>query len=196
MKTRDRIIEAAAALLDSGGEAAVTLRAVGHACGISHNAPYKHFEDRSALLAAVAIRDCVTLSDIFEKLGKERVKPLAKLKKALQDFSAYGRDYPHRYQLLFSDRDIAMQEGELQRAAMALFSAFAELVGECQAANVLPPVPTVGLAGLLYASVHGLIDLQASGRLKPKKGFKDVGHGITLLLRVLSMGSASTGAKR
>jgi AcrR family transcriptional regulator len=195
MKTRDRIIEAAAALLDSGGEAAVTLRAVGHACGISHNAPYKHFEDRSALLAAVAIRDCVTLSDSFEKLGKERLKPLAKLEKALQVLSQYGRDYPHRYQLLFSDRDIAMQEGELQRAAMAAFSALAELVGECQAGKVLPRVPTVELAGLLYASVHGLIDLQASGRMKTEKGFKDVRHGITLLLRVLSMGSASTGAK-
>ena len=43
MTTAERIIEAAAALLDSGGESAVTLRAVGLASGISHNAPYKHF---------------------------------------------------------------------------------------------------------------------------------------------------------
>ena len=41
-----RLIIAATALLDSAGEGAVTLRTVGHASGIPHNAPYKHFESR------------------------------------------------------------------------------------------------------------------------------------------------------
>jgi AcrR family transcriptional regulator len=45
--TKDRrLIVAATALLDSGGEGAVALRTVGHASGIPHNAPYKHFESR------------------------------------------------------------------------------------------------------------------------------------------------------
>ena len=45
--TKDkRLIIAATALPDSGGEGAVTLRTVGHASGIPHNAPYKHFESR------------------------------------------------------------------------------------------------------------------------------------------------------
>ena len=39
-----RLIIAAIALLDSGGEGAVTLRTVGHASGIPHHAPYKHFK--------------------------------------------------------------------------------------------------------------------------------------------------------
>ena len=53
MKTDQRLIAAATSLLDSGGEAAVTIRAVAQAVGVSHNAPYKHFEDRSSLLRAV-----------------------------------------------------------------------------------------------------------------------------------------------
>jgi len=40
------LIVAATALLDSGGEDAVTLRTVGHASGIPHNSPCKHFESR------------------------------------------------------------------------------------------------------------------------------------------------------
>ncbi len=45
--TKDRrLIVAATALLDSVGEGAVTLRTVGHASGIPHNAPHKHFESR------------------------------------------------------------------------------------------------------------------------------------------------------
>lgn len=46
MTTAKRLIAAASALLDAGGEEAATLRAVGHAVGVSHNAPYKHFKDR------------------------------------------------------------------------------------------------------------------------------------------------------
>ena len=65
MKTDQRLIAAAASLLDSGGEAAVTLRAVALAVGVSHNAPYKHFEDRNALLAAVAIQDFIMLTTLL-----------------------------------------------------------------------------------------------------------------------------------
>ncbi len=164
----------------------MTLRAVGQASGVSHNAPYKHFTNRDSLLGALATQEFHKLAAAFTAFGKDKVQPLTKLKRALGAFSEYGRDYPSRYQLLFSDPEIAKQEGELQRAAMASFTAFALLVAECQKAGVLPGAPTPALAGLLYASVHGLIDLQASGRMKTEKGFMGVSEGIALLLKVLA----------
>ena len=191
VKTSERIIDSAAALLDSGGVAAVTLRAVGHSSGVSHNAPYKHFENRDALLGAVATRDFQKLAASFTAIGQERSKPLTKLKKALQTFSEYGREYPNRYHLLFSSPDLAKEEGDPQQAALASFSAFALLVAECQRTAVLPDIPTPALAGLLYASVHGLIDLQSSGRMKTEKGFTNVTEGIALLLKLLSTKSTS-----
>jgi AcrR family transcriptional regulator len=191
MKTSERILEATAILLDSGGEAAVTLRAVAQASGISHNAPYKHFRDRNALLAALATREFVLLTESFRKLGQARVKPLKKLKRALQAFSEYGRDHPFRYQLLFSDPEIAKQQGALQQAAMSAFSALASLVDECQRGDALPAAPTTELTMLLYATVHGLVDLQAGGRMKSEKGFKGVSDGVAFLLSVLSARPAS-----
>ncbi len=186
MKTSERMIESATALIDSGGTAAVTLRAVGQASGVSHNAPYKHFLNRDALLGAVAIQDFKKLAAMFTAVGQERARPLTRLKRALQAFLEYGREYSNRYQLLFSDPDTAKQGGDLQKAALATFSAFTLLVADCQRAGVLPSVPTPALAGLLYASVHGLIDLQASGRMKTEKGFMNVSEGIALLLNVLA----------
>ncbi|MDR5822349.1 TetR/AcrR family transcriptional regulator [Caballeronia sp. LZ043] len=186
MKTSDRIIDSAIALLDSGGMSAVTLRAVGQASGLSHNAPYKHFDNRDSLLGAIATQEFQRLAAAFRASRQERVRPLTKLKQALQVFSRYGRDYPNRYQLLFSDPDIAKQGGDLQQAAMASFSAFAALIAECQTADVLPGVETPALAGLIYASVHGLINLQASGRMRAEKGFMTVDDGVTLLLKLLA----------
>jgi hypothetical protein len=40
------LIVAATALLDCGGDGAITLLTVRHASGIPHNAPYKHFKSR------------------------------------------------------------------------------------------------------------------------------------------------------
>ena len=51
------MVEAAAGLLDAGGPAAVTFRAVGERVGLSHNAAFKMFHDKESLLAAVASRE-------------------------------------------------------------------------------------------------------------------------------------------
>ena len=188
MNTRDKLVTEAARLLDAGGEAAVTLRAVGHAAGVSHNAPYRHFKDRSALLAAIAERDFGMLSARFEQERTGSGTPIERLKRALGAFIQYGRDYPDRYRLLFSDPAIGAAEGSLEAAALGSFSAFAALVEECQSAGALPPRPTLALAGLLYATTHGLIDLAAGGRIREQKGLAGPEQGVALLLSLLEMG--------
>ena len=106
MTTRDRLVTEAALLLDRGGGTAVTLRAVAHAVGVSHNAPYRHFKDRNALLAAIAERDFVMLTTTFERTRSGQGTPIERLKAGLDAFIRYGRDYSARYRLLFSDPDI------------------------------------------------------------------------------------------
>lgn len=187
LNTGERLVEAAAALLDSGGEAAVTLRAVAKAVGVSHNAPYRHFSDRAALLAAVAERDFGTLTDAFSAADKTRRQPLAKVKHALDGFVVYGETYPARYRLLFSDPDIASRGGELEAAAMRTFTAFAKLIKGAQASGDLPAtMSTATLTGLVFATVHGLLDLQAGGRMKEEKGLSKAAEGVAALLKLIS----------
>lgn len=184
VKTDQRLVAAAASLLDTGGESAVTIRAVAQAVGVSHNAPYKHFTDRSALLRAVAIQDFAALTNAFAEVRQLRLKPLAKLKRALMVFVSYAQEHPARYRLLYSDPDIAAQSGDLE-AAIKPFAEVAAIVQECQDAGDLPDVPNVELTGLIYASVHGLIDLQAGGRMRQEKGLTDAHKGAELLVKLL-----------
>ncbi len=186
MKTDQRLVAATASLFDAGGERAVTIRAVAQVVGVSHNAPYKHFADRNALIRAVAIQDFAMLTEAFAGVRRQRTEPLAKLRQVLQLFVAYGQDYPARYRLLFSDPDIAAQGGDLETAAMRSFNEFAEIVRECQDASDFPNVPNEALAGLIYATVHGLIDLQAGGRLRKEKGLDQASEGVDLLITLLS----------
>ena len=186
MGTSEKLIDAAAALLDQGGEAAVTLRAVAQAVGVSHNAPYRHFPDRSALLAAVAERDLRAFTADFEAIGRSDRMPMDKVKAALATFIAYGEAHAARYRLLFSDPDIASRGGQLEASALETFAGLARLVQEAQEAGHLPTLPAPTLTGLIYATIHGLLDLRSGRRLRQEKGFTSVLDGASLLLELIS----------
>ena len=185
MSTREKLVTEAALLLDAGGDTAVTLRAVAHAVGVSHNAPYRHFKDRSALLAAIAERDFGMLAGVFDQSREAGGQPVERLKGALDVFVGYGRDYPARYRLLFSDPEVGATGGTLEAAALGAFMGFARLVEDAQAARTLVAIPARELAGLIYATAHGLIDLQAGGRMREQKGLTTPEESMALLLTLL-----------
>lgn len=88
-----------------------------------------------------------------------------------------------------SDPDIAAHGGTLEQAAVARFEQFASIVQECQSSADFTQTSTVALTGLLYASVHGLIDLEACRRMRQEKGLNSVAESANLLINLLSQGS-------
>ena len=182
--TKERLLAAAAALLDRGGQGAVTLRAVAEAVGVSHNAPYRHFTDRNALMAAVAEQDFRTLSDGFrEAAASAGAEP--PLRTAGLVLIAYARAHPARYRLLFSDPDIASGGGTLGPAAFDAFVAFSAIVRHGQARGRLPALDTIQLTGLIYATLHGAIDLELGGRAMDRKGLGSIEATFDILLALL-----------
>jgi len=59
---REALIQAGLKLLSAGDPAALTLRAAAQLAGVSHAAPYRHFRDKQALVAAIAERGFRQLS--------------------------------------------------------------------------------------------------------------------------------------
>ena len=66
--TRCALLNSAAALLDSGGPGAVTLREVGARAGVSRGAPYRHFAEKESLLTAVAAEGWERIGDQMNAL--------------------------------------------------------------------------------------------------------------------------------
>ncbi len=138
------------------------------------------------MLAAVATADFVMLTKGFSAVRQSSIKPAAKLMKALNVVIDFSVNHPARYRLLFNDPAIAAQKGELEKTALAAFAEFIVIVRECQAAQTLPDIPDTTLAGLLFATMHGLIALQESGRMKPEKGLSGVQSSLKTLVNLLS----------
>lgn len=186
MNTADRLVAAAAELLDAGGESAVTLRAVGAAIGVSHNAPYKHFASRDDLLAAVATADFATIAGAWRQIRGSAEDPVKRLLAALDVVVRFSREHPARYRLLFNSPAIAALGGRLGEAADEALAEFAGIVEDGQAAGAFPAATSSDLAVLLFATAHGLIDADASGRLRPKTGWTEIGTGLQILIRLIS----------
>ena len=156
------------------------------AVGVSHNAPYRHFADRNALMAAVAEYDFRTLSDGFrEAAAAASAGAEPPLRTAGQVLIAYARAHPARYRLLFSDPDVASEGGTLGLAAFDAFVAFSAIVRNGQAQGGLPSLDTVQLTGLIYATLHGAIDLELGGRAMDRKGLGSIEATFDILLALL-----------
>ena len=181
-ETSDLMIAAAARLLDEGGETAVTIRAVANRVALSHNAPYRHFKDRTALLAAVAEGDFLFLTKAFESAVSK--SPLTALKAAILAFIEFARVHPARYRLLFSAE--ASQSESVEVQAMLCFGAFHTLLTNCQSAQMIRAGDTRQMTALLYACLHGLIDLELGGKARSSKGLGSIEKIANLLLDLLA----------
>jgi AcrR family transcriptional regulator len=179
--TRDRLVNAAAELLDQGGPAAVTLREVGRLAGVSHNAPYKHFADKEELLAAVAA------GELAQQQGERRrhADPAAVLRALLLGYVRWALRYPQRFKLTFGTWTTGSDE--LADAATSARTALVGAVRAAQDVRVLPRGDPERVTALVLALAHGAVDLELSGHLaKTGKGHADAADLVDDLLRHLA----------
>ncbi|HEX8804061.1 MAG TPA: TetR/AcrR family transcriptional regulator, partial [Acidimicrobiales bacterium] len=66
---RRELLDAAAAAIEEGGPAALSLRNLAQRAGVSHAAPAHHFGDRAGLLTALAAEGYQRLADALEAAG-------------------------------------------------------------------------------------------------------------------------------
>lgn len=110
----ETLVAHAVELLDEAGAEAVVVREVARRAGVSPSAPFRHFPDRAALLAAVSEAVAVDFSEIqMAAVNSADSVPFRALGTA---FVQYALAYPHRFALLRgavfgADRTPALEEG-------------------------------------------------------------------------------------
>jgi AcrR family transcriptional regulator len=188
--TRDLLIDAAVCLLDEGGVDGVTLREVGRMAGVSHNAPYKHFASKQALLAAIAARDLARESAAITAQITPATPPAEALRLVLRRYADWALEYPARFKLAFGAWQAVYPE--LDQAARGAQAMLTGVVFAAQETGALPAGDPERLAALLRALAHGAADLASAGHLAPDgKGHAGPGDLIDDMLRYLYQGAAA-----
>jgi len=165
---RRAVIETAMGMLRENKGWKFTLREVARRAGVSHAAPYKHFPDKSALLAEMALIG-------FERLREALTTATPRRSKSLRDeFFAMARAYVHfgtsnpaLYRLMFSAEAGKQRDVHLNERALAAFDVLVDLLKRGQTQGILRKRDVRGQAAACWAQVHGLTLLTMDGLLIP-----------------------------
>jgi AcrR family transcriptional regulator len=161
-----------------------TLRELARRAGVSHAAPYKHFPDKSALLAELASHGFNQLRDgIAEALSRPQRSARAALIAAAKAYIHFGTDNPSLYRLMFSADVDKTAFPDLDAAGAGAFAQLLGVLERGQQSGAFKKQPVRSQAAATWALVHGYTMLAIDGQLLPEKvGAKPIDGVLTSML--------------
>lgn len=142
---RAAVLSAAWKLVEKEGLAGLSVREAARRAGVSHNAPYRHFADREALLAALVAEGFEQLNAALEnRAGRELGEA----------YVAFALESPERFRLMFS------RAGARNDLQARFANSFGHLGAEAAAAGAAA-----------WSLVHGLASLALQGQLENGQPF-------------------------
>jgi len=162
---RPALIAAAMAAVERGGPEAVSLRELAEQLGVSRAAPYRHFADRRALLAAVAALGFVDLAAAYARAQADAPDPRAALRETARAYLALAFGRPGLFRLMF-DSDLLGPDApvSLLRPAGEAWAGLRRAVAAIDPDATPRDVARRTISG--WSTLHGFIALVQGGRLK------------------------------
>ncbi len=158
------LLQAASLLLERDGTAGVGLRATARLAGVSQTAPYRHFPDREAILAALAEQGLTTLGDRMAGAAREAKDPVAALNAIAETYVALAAERPYLFRLLFGPEVADKARHPAVRAAgLRAFDVLIGAIGAGQRAGVVRAGEATDLALGYWAAIHGIALLLLDG---------------------------------
>jgi AcrR family transcriptional regulator len=176
--------DAATALIEREGEAALTLRRLASDLGLTANAVYRYFSSREVLLATVADGAARRLADAIGTALRDAgaTDPIKRIRIMAGVYAAFSLDHPAIYRTLVVDRREA--EATLPQP-LGIDMLWALVVAEL--AEVTGPDAAPEYAVSLWGLLHGLFALRDGNLLRNGKPDGSGLFGVELMLDGLKM---------
>ena len=164
---KNALIEAGIEILSKEGLGALSLRSVARKAGVSHAAPYAHFTDKQALIAAISTEGYKKLYERVERAAARNSEdPQRLFVETCWAYVSFAFDEPDHFKITLSgvvekERDYpAFVEIAQKNNGLLL-----EIVATCQAAGILGPGPADLMAVSVLGLIHGFATLILEGQL-------------------------------
>src|SRR5512138_3226229 len=136
---KNALIAAGIDILSKEGVQALSLRAVAQRAGVSHAAPYAHYADKQALIAAISTAGYQRLHDTLRAVGERYAgDPARQLVEGAWGYVQFALHDPAHFKITFSG--VVEKEQAYPAFVEVSRQSFALVVGiveRCQAAGVL-----------------------------------------------------------
>lgn len=166
---RHALIQAGLELLSEGGAAALDLRKVARRAGVSHAAPYRHFADKQALVAAINAEGFRWLAErIQSTLLEAPGDAFEQLQAIARAYVQFAREHPWLMREMFSGLTIEREAfPDLSTASKAVFKLYVEVVKQGQEEGRIIDGDPGALAGVLWSLLHGVAMLTIENQMRP-----------------------------
>jgi AcrR family transcriptional regulator len=174
---RRAVVTAALEILSETQSVDFSLRELARRAGVSHNAPYKHFAEKSALLAAVSAAGFELLTERIADQTARIGNPRTQLLVILRTYIRFGVENPALYRLMFGghlsgpdssrpaiERAAAEKMRRLFQRAIADGALGAPIADAAASARKI-----AGAILTCWSLVHGLTLLMVDGLVGPKE---------------------------
>jgi len=189
---RETLLTASLRLIEAEGIGAVSLRRVAREAGVSPGAPYHHFADRGALLAALSAQGFRLLGEDMATARASTASPVQALSAVIRAYVAFAQRNPAYFRLMFRPELSGWHKDPAVKAAVDDAERHLdETVADCARAGVIPAEQADPLAVMAWSMAHGLASLWLDGLLDDE--YDDPGAlaaRITALLESALGGSA------
>ncbi len=164
---RAALIDTTAGIIASEGVEAVSMRTLAEKTGVSRTAPYRHFEDKSALLAAVAEQGFEELHSALKESAESRMGSLKRFEKMALAYLDFALKNPAYYRLMFGKELASESPPEaLMSSAMTTLEAAVSVIAACQKDGHFRKADTVALANTAWSTLHGMSSLLLDGQIR------------------------------
>jgi AcrR family transcriptional regulator len=164
---KNALIQAGIEILSKDGVNAMSLRRVARRAGVSHAAPYAHFADKQALVAAISTEGYRKLYDkVYEAAQNHRGDPMRQLVEGAWAYVEFALNDSEHFRITLSG--VVEKEKEYPayvEISQKSFRLVVELVEACQKAGVLNEGPPDLMAASVWGLVHGFVSLVLNNQI-------------------------------
>jgi AcrR family transcriptional regulator len=164
---RERLCEAAERLFAERGPDAVTMRQLAAELGVSPMTPYRYFEDKDDILAAVRANGFTRFAEALETARESTTGAPARGVAVGKAYVTFALENPHAYKLMFDfNQPHAEKYPELIAAGQRAQKTMTGHVEDAIAEGLMAGDPQeIGL--MFWAAIHGVVVLELAGMLPP-----------------------------
>ncbi len=164
---KNALIKAGTEILAKNGVGGLSLRQVAQKAGVSHTAPYAHFADKQALIAAISTEGFRQLHEqVLVVADDYAADPARQLLETAWTYVQFAMNDPDQFKIMFSSvLEKEKEYPDFVEMSQKTFQQVVAVVARCQEVGVLQEGPGELTAVTVWSAVHGLIALLLEGQI-------------------------------